>query len=362
MSGTPRRVFLVGLYGVDNVGDDAIRLAVERAAPQLGAEVHRYAVRRDRDDPRAVRLRAAPRGYLAAIRAADVVALGGGGLLKDEGHALLRGYGILLELLATALAARVLRRRVVLLAIGAGPIHTRRGRWLVSAIARLAHVRQVRDEDSARTLRTLGVRDVEVTTDPTFSMYDETASPAAAEANAHAVVSMRPWFMFEPDRDAREAALQTAFAHAADVLAEAGAAPRFASLYWPRDRDASEAAIARMTGAERAQALDGPLDWDALAAELQGAQALVAMRYHAIACAAMAGCAIVPVAYEPKVASLAQALGLPFLDVADPQLAQRLPELTAAALTAPEAHRAPRERLAELAADARAGLWRVLVG
>jgi polysaccharide pyruvyl transferase CsaB len=358
MSARPRRVFLVGLYGVDNVGDDAIRLAVERAAPALGAEVCRYAVRRVAREPRAVRLRSDPRAYLAAIRAADTVALGGGGLLKDEGHALLRGYGILLELLATALAARALRRRVALLAIGAGPLHTRRGRLLVRAIAQLAHVRQVRDEESAQTLRALGVRGVEVTTDPTFTLFDEVA-PAGA-ADAHAVVSMRPWFMFEPDRDARETTLQTAFARAADALAAAGSAPRFASLYWPRDREASDATIARMASAETAVALDGPLDWDALAAQLRGARLLVAMRYHAIACAAMAGCAIVPVAYEPKVAALARALGLPALDVEDAELTERLTELTAAALADPAAHRPPRERLAALSADAWAGLRRVL--
>ncbi|HEX7291795.1 MAG TPA: polysaccharide pyruvyl transferase family protein [Conexibacter sp.] len=358
MSARPRRVFLVGLYGVDNVGDDAIRLAVERAAPALGAEVRRYAVRHSSRDPRAVRLRSDPRGYLAAIRGADTVALGGGGLLKDEGHALLRGYGILLELLATALVARALRRRVALLAIGAGPIHTRRGRLLVRAIAQLAHVRQVRDEDSAQTLRALRVRGVEVTTDPTFSMFDDIEKPGGTDA--HAVVSVRPWFMFEADRETREAALQTAFARAADALATAGSAPRFASLYWPRDREASEATIARMGSAQAASALDGPLDWDALAAQLRGARLLVAMRYHAIACAAMAGCAIVPVAYEPKVASLAQALGLPCLDVEDADLAERLPALTAAALADPDAHRPPRERLGALAEDARAGLRRAI--
>jgi polysaccharide pyruvyl transferase WcaK-like protein len=374
MSERPRRVFLVGLYGVENVGDDAIRLAVERSAPALGATVHRYAVRRAARDARAVRLRGGWRAYLAAIHEADTVALGGGGLLKDEGHALLRGYGILLELLATALVARALRRRVALLAIGAGPIHTRRGRWLVRAVATLAHVRQVRDEDSAQTLRALGVRSVEVTTDPTFTLYDAPAASGGADApatgappaqagelGAHAVVSMRPWFMFEPDRDTREAALHGAFAAAADVLARTGSAPRFASLYWPRDREASDATIARMEAADAAQALDGPLDWDALAEQLRGARLLVAMRYHAIACAAMAGCAIVPVAYEPKVSALAQALGVPFLDVEDARLAERLPALTAEALADPVAHRASPERLAALAQDARAGLRRALV-
>ena len=39
------RVFLVGYYGVANLGDEAIRMAIERAAPRLGAEVVAYASR-----------------------------------------------------------------------------------------------------------------------------------------------------------------------------------------------------------------------------------------------------------------------------------------------------------------------------
>lgn len=359
MTSVPRRIFLVGLYGVDNVGDDAIRAAVERAAAELGAEVHRYATRRPVDDPRAVRLRGSGwRAYVAAIRSADRVALGGGGLLKDEGHSLLQGYGVLAELLLTALLARLLGKRVVLLAIGAGPIHTRRGRWLVGAIARLAQIRQVRDEDSAQTLRALGVRRVEVTVDPTFSFFD----PAAVDAspNGRALLSVRDWFMFDPDRERREGALQEALAAAADTLAQAGGEPRFASLYWPRDRDASTEVVARMRERTAASVLDGPLDWAALGAELRGARLLVAMRYHAVACAAMAGCPVVPVAYEPKVASLAEALGLEFLHVDDPELAERLPALTAKALADPDAHRPGAERLLALSRGAREGLRRVL--
>jgi polysaccharide pyruvyl transferase WcaK-like protein len=363
MSERRLRVFLVGLYGVDNVGDDAIRLAVERAAGREGAVVYRYATRRAVPDPRAVCLRRAPLCYLRAIRACDRVAIGGGGLLKDEGHALLRGYGVLLELLATALAARALHKQVVLLAVGAGPIHTRRGRRLVSVIARLADVRQVRDEDSAATLRALGVERVEVAVDPTFSFLDEQAAPAGAAPateHGHAVLSVRHWFVYDSGRQRREGSLQAAFAAAADVLAGAGCEPRFAPLYWPRDRDAAAAAIARMAMHETAQPLAGPLAWEPLARELRDARLLVAMRYHAIACAAIAGCPIVAVAYEPKVAALAGALGLPFLHVEDPELERRLPQLVALALADPDAHRPDPERLRALAHGARAGLRRVL--
>lgn len=359
MTGRPRRVFLVGLYGVDNLGDDAIRMAVERAAPRLGAEVHRYAVRRPVSDRRGVRLRGAGwRDYVGAIRASDTVAIGGGGLLKDEGHALLRGYGVLLELLGTALLARAFGKRVVLLAIGAGPIQTRRGRLLVGAIARLAELRQVRDEDSARTLGALGVSGVEVTVDPTFSLFEDDAPDGAR--NGRAVLSVRPWFMFERDREPRQSALQAAFARAADAVAAGGDQARFASLYWPRDRDASEAVIERMRAGERAESLDGPLAWHELDAELREARLLVAMRYHAIACAAMARCPVIPVAYEPKVAALAHALGLEALHVDDADLHERLPALTRAALADPGAHRVARVRLRELSERAWRGLERAL--
>jgi polysaccharide pyruvyl transferase CsaB len=353
-----RRVFLVGWYGVDNVGDDAIRLAVERAAPRFGAEVPIYSTRWPVEDPRAVSWRTDGwRRHIQAIRSCDRVALGGGGLLKDEGGSL--GYSVLLELLATAVLARLMRKQVVLLAMGVGPLLTRRGRWLTAAVARLTWVRQVRDEDSARLLRDLGVRRVEVTVDPTFTLLADPPPPDPS-SNGHAVLSVRPWFVYQADREQREGALQGTLARAADTLAEAGSEPRFANLYWPRDREAADAVIGRMSAADASRSLDGPLDWDELVAELRDARVVVAMRYHAIVCAALAGRPVVPIAYEPKVVALAQALGLPYLHVDDPDFDRRLPELTRAALANPPAHRPDRVRLEELSRSAWAGLERVL--
>lgn len=90
--------------------------------------------------------------------------LGGGGILKDEGQAVPR------QLLLTALPARLAGRQVRLLAVGVGPLYTRRGRWMVAEAARLPQVRTVRDAASQRALNQLGVREVEVGADPLFSL------------------------------------------------------------------------------------------------------------------------------------------------------------------------------------------------
>jgi polysaccharide pyruvyl transferase WcaK-like protein len=109
-----------------------------------------------------------------------------------------------------------------------------------------------------------------------------------------------------------------------------------------------------------ARLLGGPLDWDELARELGTARLLVAMRYHAVACAAMAGCPVVPVAYEPKVESLARALGVPYVTVDDPDVERRLAELTRSALERPADHTPDPARIAALADRAATGLARVL--
>ena len=97
------RVFLVGYYGAHNAGDEAIRHAIEAAAPMLGADVVHYATRDSSSvgSPRAVPVRGSGlQRYLRALAAADRVVLGGGGILKEKACASRS------ELFATALVAR----------------------------------------------------------------------------------------------------------------------------------------------------------------------------------------------------------------------------------------------------------------
>jgi polysaccharide pyruvyl transferase CsaB len=353
------RVFLVGYYGFDNLGDEAIRAAIERGAARHGVEIVRYATRGRPAEERAVPVRGpGVWRYVWAIGQANRVVLGGGGILKDE------GLWLPVELFLTALAARILGRPVALLAVGVGPFYRGIGRALVAATARLATVRTVRDADSAAALGRLGVRGAEVGADPVFTLAPPSSRPPRSAAR-RAVVSVRPWFLGDsPDREETRAALRRAVGQGIETLLAAGWQVDLVPLYWPRDRDESAALVEESGLAGRVGIVDRVPDWDALLEIVGRADLVVAMRYHAVAAAALAGCPTIALAYEPKVASLAADLGLVTFDVSDPELGTRLREAVEATLAGGTgaARPAAPERLASLHALAERSLALALTG
>jgi polysaccharide pyruvyl transferase CsaB len=351
---SPRpRVFLVGYYGVGNLGDELIRVAIEAEAEVLGIDIAWYAnwgCGNDAD-PRAVRVRGRGLlGYLRACLAADRVVLGGGGILKDE------GLRMPAELLATVLIARMRRVPVAVLAAGVGPFYTGPGRFATRAVVRLAGYRSVRDVDSLRLLTSMGLRRIDLAADPVFGLA---ASGAAVEqrppdrrtGDRGIVVSVRPWFTrVGGDR------WETFSQDVARAIRDSKAATlpvNFTALYWPRDRDAARDVALHLGGNGRVPSTQATMA--GLVRDLQEARLAVVMRYHSLVLAAVAGCPVVAIAYEPKVAALADLLGVPQVAADDPRLEVKLRELMDAELDRPVDRRQAVDRLADRARRAVAG-------
>jgi polysaccharide pyruvyl transferase CsaB len=202
----PKRILIVGYFGENNTGDEAILTAMLRGlrryrrnlkimVPSYGADPARleksYGV---------VSFRLCDLGRLFdAVEAADLVLLGGGGLLHDIWHPrpetmlTSRHFGLSYYCGIPWLAAQ-LGRPVMLYAVGVGPLLFREGEDLVRDVARAARIITVRDPASAEALRRLGVQEsrVEITADPAWQLTPVT-NPIVEGLLARSRLSRGPW-------------------------------------------------------------------------------------------------------------------------------------------------------------------------
>lgn len=299
------RIVLSGYYGFDNLGDEAVLAAtvaeLRRRRPSLeigvlSASPHATA--------RAYGVegvpRAQPRAVRRALRGCDLFLSGGGSLFQDATSWRSPWY-----YLAVLAAARRWARRTAVYAQGFEPVRRAFVRAGLRGVLNGVDLVTVRDAASARALAQAGVGRprVVVSADPSF-LLDPDPTPAVAQERARwgggllFGLAVRPW------GDGRVLEAVAAAAHSAG--ARAGARWVLLPMHRPEDVDASLAVAARLDGAITVQGRFGPREMLAL---VGGLDLLVAMRLHALIFAAAQGVPIVPVAYDQKVAALAEELG-----------------------------------------------------
>lgn len=248
----------------------------------------------------------------AAVRAADLVLVGGGGLFHDHAPfdpaALLTpahtGIGFYTGPLALAAAAG---KPAMLYAVGAGPLFSETARDFTLAAAEIAAAISVRDPESGALLESLGVPAgrIEVCADPVFAFPAAHPRPAAAPRIA---VALRPW-------GAPGAAWEREVAHGLDAfLRDSPGELLFVPFQQLEAENVDDAAAARrvqqhLAQPERATIWDGPPDPEAVRDLLAGCRLVVGMRLHAVILAQRAGVPAVALSYDPKVRAAMRLLG-----------------------------------------------------
>jgi len=345
-------ILVCGAAGFTNLGDDAIlwgmltqlrralgdrRLQVV-GGPELGALTSRFD--------------AVPLGYddreelSRAIEDADLVVLGGGGMMYDIGyHASLARFLTdppdrqwLYELARIAAAARAAAKPVMCYAIGCGPLLTEASRRMAAFIADQSSVITVRDQSSAEVLTACGVTDsrIHVAADPAVLVEPGAAEMAEtwlAEAGVDhlprpwVAVNLRPWYgggggPLAPPHCFGRAASEEADPMEA-LVARAGEVVRgirerlggtavllpFQRLY-DDDREVAEKVIAAAGDGSGAVIATPPTRPPDLAAALARFDLAVGMRMHFLLLALTAGVPFVALSYGRKVDEVARAAGL----------------------------------------------------
>jgi len=307
------RALLVGYYGFGNLGDELLLAAVAAGMRELfpGAELRALS-----GDPEESRRRHGieaarwndPAAVVSAVRWADLVVLGGGGLFHDywgvEPEKILSaGHSGVVYYAGVAGLARLLGRPVLAWGVGLGPLGTPDGRRLTADLFAEVAATTVRDEGSRALLGELGVEGAEVVPDPTFALPLQPRLRRSVDGPPRIGVALRPWDVGTPPQRV-EGAVTDALAHLAGTRgAEVVLLPFQAH---PGELEGDLAVAERLQrrlghGVIVAATSGSPA---APADAVAGLDALLGMRLHALILAIRHGVPVVGLAYDPKVEAL----------------------------------------------------------
>lgn len=128
-----------------------------------------------------------PSGWksLKEVSKSDLILLGGGGLFADEQKQAVWIWFV------QFCWFWLLRKKVICIAQSIGPLNTSLGRVLTGWVFRRAIAVTVRDEQSQKLLKSLGVKKVEVLADPAYAIGYE--NEMSVNRKKQVVLTVRPW-------------------------------------------------------------------------------------------------------------------------------------------------------------------------
>jgi len=308
----PPSIVISGYYGFGNAGDEAILSAMIASIRQFMPEASIHVISRNpRWTIREHGVHSMHRNdfwkILSRLRRASLFISGGGGLIQDVTSLSSLGY-----YLGMILLAKLLRRKAVVLAQGIGPLKTAPGKVMTRLIANTLDFITVRDQDSRKLLRQIGVLKppVYVTADPVLAL--EPAPPERIDEIMKAerigrdgkkiAVCARPW--------ATSLDYPLSLAKGADYFCEhERATPVLIPFQRSKDMQMCRE-IARLMK-HQAIIIEGEYSAPELLGLIGRMDFLVGMRLHSLVFAALGGVPMLGIVYDPKVRSFLERIKAP---------------------------------------------------
>ena len=304
------RVVLSGYYGFRNLGDDAILLTLrDRLRETVPGATLLALSRRPEETREKCGVEAAnrfnPFTVRRAIKSASCFVSGGGSLLQD--HTSTRS---LLYYTALIRLAKHYGKHIMFYANGIGPVETARDRERVRAVAEMADVITLRDEESLQALRDMGVKNpnIRVTADPVFAMPGGEIERGRALLAGRRVPTDKPLVGVSVRFASGMETNVAEFAKFCDALSEAA---NVVFLDMQQEADGAASAAVRKLMTAESYEVSASYDPQTMADMLSCMDAVVSTRLHSMIFAACSGVPVLGVVYDPKVSACAHALDMP---------------------------------------------------
>ncbi len=306
------KIVISGYYGFGNLGDEAVLYSMLQA---LRREIPRLEITVLSNDPPATSReygvaavnRWNMRQVAGTLRCGELLLSGGGSLLQD-----VTGMKSLVYYLGVIWMARLFRRPVMYYAQGIGPVNTAIGRQLVCVTTRGARAVTVRDGESLKDLRFMGVRrPVEVTADPVLGLRpgDINLAVGAGILARHGIIPDSPVVGVSVRPLPGLATWEKELVRACDELARAGLKVVFIPMHTPADLTLSRELAVFMR--EPHVIISEKLNVSEVISLVGNLDLLIGMRLHALIFAAVTGVPPLGIVYDPKVERFLDRIGVP---------------------------------------------------
>ena len=327
------KVVISGYYGFHNSGDEAILFAMTQALRRIIPDLEITVLSREPEYTRREFQvysvsRDNPWDVFQAVRQADLLISGGGGLLQDvtSPRSIIYYLGVIVMALMT-------RTPVFCYAQGIGPIHTGFGKKAVRLVINRVKGITVRDEDSKQELLAMGVElpTILTTADPVLGL-DPSSVDRQLGRDILTSLGMGNGPLAGISVISRKGLshYKEVMAQAADDLLAAGWQVLLVPMHNPVDIEPCREVAALMS--KKPVVLDASTRYKELLSIAANLDLAVGMRLHFLIFSALFGVPLIGISYDPKVDRFLQLLGqTPDLHVSDldyAQLSQRIKHVT----------------------------------
>jgi len=311
------KIVISGFYGLGNTGDEAI---LEAIIDNLREELHNPEITVFSLSPEKTakqhNVKSVYRGWrhdnkgkIKALREADLLISGGGGLLQDT-YPTKFIFGPLPYYLLIVFLAKLCGTKVMFFSQGIGPVNSTWGKILMKVFANMADFVTVRDQYSKELLHKLGVTKPKtvVTADIVFAFkhkVDDAClnSLPLTGSEKLVAVSVRPWFS--------HGEYYSQLAETLDrLIEEEQITPVFVPMEGHHDVRASQQVMEKMKHKESCHLLGPNFLPNQYLHFISHCQMTIGLRLHSLIFSALAGVPHIGISYDKKVESLLKRSGM----------------------------------------------------
>ena len=302
-------VVLSGYYGFDNIGDDAMLMAIIKDLKHYKKDIRIAVLSKNPEQTQSTYGvdsvdRFSFLNVLNLISNTSLFINGGGSLIQDN-----TSTRSVLYYLATIWAAKKMNKKVMIYANGIGPLKRKLNKKLASYVLNQVDVITIREYQSVSELNSLNVNkpDIFVTADAALTLTPASDKKISKILEAEGIdqnkkligFSIRKWDSCEYEQ---------IVADIADYAAKQyGLVPVFIPMHRINDFDISNRILGKMK--EKGYIIKNKYSVTEILGVMEKLEILVGMRLHALIFAASLGVPIIGLPYEPKVEGFLQYIG-----------------------------------------------------